>query len=87
MLIKLITRLNVSGLMDPIVPVISASRFSVNDDLGSLSDWVVLDATEHSDMGLPNKRLKERVLLAEYRYVSVHEGLCYRNIHYFQLVF
>ena len=53
--------------MDPIVPVISASRFSVNDDLGSLSDWVVLDATEHSDLGLPNKRLKERVLLAEYR--------------------
>lgn len=55
------------GLMDPIMPVISASRFSVDDDLSGPSDWVVLDATEHHDLGLPNKRLKERVLLAEYR--------------------
>ena len=53
--------------MDPILPVISASRFSVDDDLSSSSDWVVLDATDHSQLGQPNKRLKERVLLAEYR--------------------
>ena len=56
-----------AGLMDPILPVISASRFSVDDDLSSSSDWVVLDATDHSQLGQPNKRLKERVLLAEYR--------------------
>lgn len=53
--------------MDPILPVISASRLSVDVDMSSPSDWVVLDATDHAQLGLPSKRLKERVLLAEYR--------------------
>lgn len=57
----------IAGLMDPILPVISASRLSVADELSSPSDWVVLDATDHAQLGLPNRRLKERVLLAEYR--------------------
>ena len=56
-----------SGLMDPILPVISASRFSIEDDLSTPADWVVLDANDHSEIGKPAKRLKERVLLAEYR--------------------
>ena len=49
------------------MPVISASRFSVEDDLSIPADWVVLDANDHSQIGRPSKRLKERVLLAEYR--------------------
>ena len=53
--------------MDPIMPVISASQFSMDEDFSSPADWVVLDATDHAQLGLPNKRLKERVLLAEYR--------------------
>lgn len=53
--------------MDPILPVISASQLSVSDEVSSPSDWVVLDATDQAQLGLPNKRLKERVLLAEYR--------------------
>ena len=55
------------GMMDPILPVISASRLSLAGELSSPSDWVVLDATDHAQLGLPNRRLKERVLLAEYR--------------------
>ena len=54
-------------MMDPILPVISASRLSLAGELNSPSDWVVLDATDHAQLGLPNRRLKERVLLAEYR--------------------
>ena len=53
--------------MDPILPGVSASQLSVADELSSPSDWVVLDATDHAQLGLPTKRLKERVLLAEYR--------------------
>lgn len=61
-----------SGLMDPILPVTSASRLSVDDERSTRLDWVVLDATDHAQLGLPNKRLKERVLLAEYRYMYYH---------------
>ena len=55
--------------MDPIMPAIGTSRFSIDDDLSAPADinWVVLDATDHSLLGQPSKRLKGRVLLAEYR--------------------
>ena len=53
--------------MDPILPVISTSQLSVADEVSIPSNWVVLDATDQAQLGLPNKRLKERVLLAEYR--------------------
>ena len=53
--------------MDPVLPVLGSSRFSMDDDFSTPPDWVVLDATDHAQLGLPNKRLKERVLLAEYR--------------------
>ena len=33
------------------------------------SDWVVIDSLNISRMGEGHKRLKERLLLAEYRYV------------------